>query len=535
MSTDEHAAAPETTEAGEFKLSLDVKIEEAGPCRKHVNVTVPRSDLNHYFGEVMGELETTAEVKGFRVGHVPRELLAKRFRQELSDQVKQKVLMDSLGQLEAEKRLDPINQPDIDVESLEIPEDGDFTYSFEVEVRPEFELPDYTGLTIQKPVRKIPEEDVDRYQERFLSQFGDYEHHEGPAEEGDFLRLDGEFFFNGRSIRRMTGQRVELKPILRFEDAELANFGELMTGAAVGDSREVDLVVSQEAESLEMRGETVHAKFTVQGIERHVPPELTKSFLDEIGMESAAQLREKIRETLERQVLYEQRQSTREQVLEKITESANWELPEDLVRKQVENALRREQLEMQQAGFTRQQIQARMNELQQNAVSNTKQALKEHFVLDKIATKENIEVGNEEIDYEIAIMAAQQGESPRKVRARLVRSGIMDNLEAQIRERKAVDVILNRAQFEEVPMKTDEEEDRVEAIPQSVCGVAATPVAAPEEEPGDRRIIPPPCHRCGSVLVWNLANQNRDELRLRYQTTRPPSRGRDDPPILQSI
>ncbi len=483
MSTDEHAAATETTEAGEFKLSLDVKIQNAGPCRKHVDVTVPRTDLDHYYGEVMGELESTAEVKGFRVGHVPRELLAKRYRKEMTDQVKQKVLMDSLEQLEAEKRLDPINQPDIDVESLEIPEEGDFTYSFEVEVRPEFDLPDYTGLTIEKAVRETTEEDVDRYQERFLSQFGDYEKRDGPAEEGDFLRLDGEFFFGGRSIRRMTGQRMQLKPVLRFQDAELANFGELMTGAAVGDSREVDLVVSQEAESLEMRGETVHAKLTVRDIERHVPPELTKSFLEEIGVESEGVLREKIRETLERQVLYEQRQSTREQVLEKITESADWELPEELVRKQVENALRREHLEMEQAGFTRQQIQARMNELQQNAVSNTTQALKEHFVLDKIATKENIEVSNEELDFEIALMAAQQGESPRKVRARLVRSGMMDNLEAQIRERKAVDVILDHAQFEEVPMETDEEEDRVEAIPQSVCGVAATPVAAPEEEP----------------------------------------------------
>ena len=485
MSTDEHTpetAVEETAAGSEFKLNLDVQIQEAGPCRKHVDVTVPRSDLDHYYGEVMGELESTAEVKGFRVGHVPRELLAKRFRKEMTDQVKQKVLLDSLAQLEAEKMLDPINQPDIDVESLDIPDEGDFTYSFEVEVRPDFEVPDYTGLTIERPVRETTEDDVDRYQERFLSQFGDYEKHEGPAEEGDFLRLDGEFFFNGRSIRRMTGQRVELKPVLRFQDAELANFGELMTGAVVGDAREVDLVVSQEAESLEMRGETVHAKLTVREIERHVPPELNKSFLEEIGVESVEDLREKIRETLERQVRYEQRQSTREQVLEKITESADWELPEELVRKQVENALRREMLEMQQAGFTRQHIQARMNELQQNAVSNTKQALKEHFVLDKIATKENIEVSNEELDFEIALMAAQQGESPRKVRARMVRSGMMENLEAQIRERKAVDVILDRAQFEEIPMETDDEEDRVEAIPQSVCGVAATPVAAMEDE-----------------------------------------------------
>lgn len=482
MSTDDQTPDTETAVAeSAYKLNLTVDIEDAGPCRKHVNVTVPREDLDHYYDEVMGELESTAEVKGFRVGHVPRELLAKRYRKEMSDQVKQKVLLDSLEQLESEKQLDPINQPDIDIESLEIPESGDFTYSFEVEVRPEFELPDYTGLKIKKPVRETTEDDIDRYQERFLSQFGDYETHDGPAEIGDSLKLDGEFFFNERSIRKMTGQRVDLKPVLRFQDAELSNFGELMNGCKVGDTREADLVVSQEADSLEMRGETVHAKLTVREIQRHVPPELNKSFLEEIGVESVEEMREKIRETLERQVLYEQRQMTREQVLEKITESANWELPEDLVRKQVENALRREILEMQQAGFTRQQIQARENELRQNAVSNTKQALKEHFVLDKIATTEEIEVSNEELEMEVMLMAMQQGESPRKVRARMVRSGMMENLEAQIRERKAVDVVLEKAQFEEVPMEADDDDDQVEAIPQSVCGIAATPMSAPEE------------------------------------------------------
>ncbi len=103
-------------------------------------------------------------------------------------------------------------------------------------------------------------------------------------------------------------------------------------------------------------------------------------------------------------------------------------------------------------------------------------------MLDKIAAKENIEVSNQEIELEIAIMAAQQGESARKMRARLVRSGMMDNLDAQIRERKAVDVILEHAKFKEVPMPSeDDEEDRVTAISQSVCGVAATPVSMGEE------------------------------------------------------
>src|SRR6185312_3959421 len=95
------------------------------------------------------------------------------------------------------------------------------------------------------------------------------------------------------------------------------------------------------------------------------------------------------------------------------------ELPESLVKRQVENALRREILEMQQAGFTDEDIRARENELLQQQISMTRQALKEHFVLDKISTQEKLEVTPEDVNTEISYMAFQRGESPRKVRARI--------------------------------------------------------------------------------------------------------------------
>jgi trigger factor len=98
---------------------------------------------------------------------------------------------------------------------------------------------------------------------------------------------------------------------------------------------------------------------------------------------------------LERQFEYAQRQETRSQVLEQIMASADWDLPESLVRQQTENALRREMLEMSQAGFTREQIMARENKIRQDALQTTTQALKEHFVLDKIATVETSNVWNQ--------------------------------------------------------------------------------------------------------------------------------------------
>jgi trigger factor len=226
-----------------------------------------------------------------------------------------------------------------------------------------------------------------------------------------------------------------------------------------------------------MRGEPVTIHFEITDVQRLRLPEINQELLDQLEVPSEEALRQELRQVLERQLTYEQRQATRVQVLKQITASADWDLPESMVQRQVDNALRREIFEMQQAGFTDEQIRARQNELLQSQISTTRQALKEHFVLDKIATEEKLEVTPTDKDVEIAFMAMQRGESPRRVRARLEKSGLIENLEAQILERKAVDVVLQKAVFVDVPGDTARKDD-VEAVELSVCGqpvVAAPP------------------------------------------------------------
>lgn len=472
MSDDQATAVADADST--FKMSLAVDISTVGPCRKHVRVKVPQADIDYFRGEALKEVSGTAAVPGFRAGHVPSKLVEKRFKKELSDQVRQRVLLTSLEQLAEDNALDPINEPNFDIESLVLPDTGDFEYEFDVEVRPDFELPNYTGLTIQRPSREISDADVDAYLQKFLAQYGAPAPKSEPAAAGDNVNVDIEFLWNGTLLRRMSDLSLQLRPKLRFPDGELNNFATLLEGATPGAVKETELVISPEAESVEKRGETVQLRITVNSVNTLVLPELNKEFLARLDLETEEELRTQIRSTLQRQVQYEQRQSTRKQVLSKITESATWDLPEELVRKQVENALRREILEMQQAGFTTQEIRAREAGLRQRSISTTRQALKEHFVLDKIATKEEIECTPPDIDSEIYMMALQRGENPRRVRAQLQKSGMIENLEAQIRERKAVDFILKSAVYEDVPTPAVNEDD-LEVVSLAICGQGVVP------------------------------------------------------------
>ena len=464
----EGEAAGQETE-GRYTLSLDVDVQKVGPCKRHVKVRVPRADIDHYYNDSIGELVQGASVPGFRPGHVPRKLVEKRFKKEVADQLKQKLLLDSLEQLSDEHELDAINEPNLQIETLVIPDEGDFEYEFDVEVRPEFDLPDYSGLTIDRPTRDVTDADVEDYRERFLGQFGHLHEVEEPAALNDFVEVDAHFLRGDEVLSHLHDQTLRVRPTLRFPDAEIANFGEKMAGARAGDERDFQTTISVESPNVEMRGETVTAKFLVKGVKKLHLPEVNKEFLASLGVDSVEQFDEELQKVLERQITYEQRQSARNQVLEKITESADWDLPESLVRRQVENALRREILEMQQAGFTDQDIAARENELRQASVTSTRQALKEHFVLDRIATEEKLEVTPADIETEIYLMASQRGESPRRVRARLEKSGMIENLSAQILERKAIDVVLDRASYKDVDMPRPET-NRVEAVQHAICG-----------------------------------------------------------------
>jgi len=465
-----------------YRLSLDVSMESTGPCRKHVRIRIPRTDIDHFQQEAVKEVSGSAAVPGFRVGRVPVSLIEKRFKKELSDQVRQRLLLESLEQLADDKSLDPINQPEFDFESLDIPDEGDFEYEFDVEVRPEFDLPSYAGIEIKRSTRTVTDDDVQKYKQRFLLQYGTYVPKDTPAESGDHLVIDMHFdHANGDSPRPMEDLTVQLRPTLRFPDAEVSGFDQVMAGAVAGDTRTATIVISQEAETVEMRGESLTTTITVKEVKSLNLPEITREFLDRIGFEAEEDLETEILSMLNRQTQYEQRQSTRAQVLEKITESAKWELPEELVRKQVENALYREILEMQQAGFTTAEIRTRENEIRQRSITTTRQALKEHFVLDKIAATEKIEVTPVDIEAEIQMMAIQRGENPRRVRARLQKSGVIENLEAQIRERKAVDFILKHAKFEDKPMVASTT-DEIESVSQPICGRTSTAIEAQDHD-----------------------------------------------------
>ncbi|MEM6798744.1 MAG: trigger factor, partial [Planctomycetota bacterium] len=154
---------------------------------------------------------------------------------------------------------------------------------------------------------------------------------------------------------------------------------------------------------------------------------------------------------LERQLEYAQQQKARQQISELLTDSADWELPPGLLKRQSVRELERAVMELRRSGFSEAEIRARENALRQNSTESTAASLKEHFILERIAEEESIDVEDGDYDREIFLMAMQSGESPRRVRAQLEKRGLMDVLRNQIIERKVMEVVQSNAEFDDEP------------------------------------------------------------------------------------
>jgi trigger factor len=214
----------------------------------------------------------------------------------------------------------------------------------------------------------------------------------------------------------------------------------------------VDIKLSSVVTNEALAGKVVKAKVTVKGLQTLELPELTGEILGAFGCKNEDQFRELGEVVLKRRLDYQQRQSSRNQILELIAGSTNWELPQDLLRRQAKKALSRKVMDMQSNGLSDNEINARVRVLQQDVLKSTAAALKEHFVLQKIAEIEKLEVSDDDLNLEIERIAQQNDESPRKVRARLEKEDLIEALAVEVIERKSLDLVLDSAEYTEQPL-----------------------------------------------------------------------------------
>ena len=444
-------------------LSLEVEVGKPSACERRIAVTISREDIDRYLDNAYSELMPNASVPGFRAGRAPRKIVEQKFKGDVTDQVKGSLLMDSLTQVSEEQDFAAISEPDLDLEAVEMPDEGPLTFEFNIEVRPEFDLPKWKGLKIARPVHEYSKEDVDAQIEQMLAKYGQLVPSEGAAADGDYLTVNLVVTHDGNEIARDEERVLRIRETLSFFDGKIEGFAKIADGAKAGDKLTAKLTLTDNAPNVELRGKEIALDFEVLDVKQLKLPELTEEFLQEIGnFEAEGDFRDAVQKNLERQLEHAQQQKAREQISELLAEAADWELPPALLKRQSVRELERAVMEMRRSGFSETEIRARENALRQNSKESTAASLKEHFILERIAEEEEVDVEEGDYDREIFLISMQSGESPRRVRAQLEKRGMMDVLRNQIIERKVMELVQEQAKFKDEPF--DPPKQDVEAV-----------------------------------------------------------------------
>jgi trigger factor len=410
-------------------------------CRRELELEIPAEDVSKATERVAKEISRVAKVPGFRPGKAPLSLIKRRFADDIKGEVLQSLVPERVEKAVVEEKLNPVSQPQ--VEKLEFNEGQPLKFRAVFEVLPEFELGKYKGLDIEMPPMDVTDDDVDKALEETRERAAAFAPVEGRAvENGDFAQLKLVGTPEGG------GEPVQADSVLCHVGAEetMEPFNENLRGANVGDHKEFDVDYPADYPDQKLAGKKFHYAADVTGIKIKKLPELNDDFAKDVSdATTLGELKKKIRESLEHQRDHRQKDLQREKVIFELVKMHDFPVPESLVEHQKDVRLERVVRSLAQQGVDPRAVNLDWVTLRQRQEERAKEDVKAELVIDKIASTEQIDVTDEEVQHELEHMAGHSGESAEAIRARLTKQGALDRMKAKLRSDKTLDWLAQNA------------------------------------------------------------------------------------------
>ena len=389
-------------------------VEQLSPTRVKITVEVPFADLKPSMDKAYAEVAKSVNIPGFRRGKVPPVVIDQRFGRGV---IIQEAFNDSwqsfYGAALTENNLSPLAQPDVEVTKLE---DGDLIeFTAEVDVRPVFELPDFTTLQAQVDALDVPDTLVESQVDVLRNRFGSRETVERAAADGDIVTIGLVASQDGEEL--VAGSADDLEYTIG-SGKMLDGLDEAVIGLAAGESA----TFTSALVSGPHQGEEADIEVAVSKVQTAELPEADDDFAQEASeFDTIEELRSNISERLTRMARLEQASQARDAVLEGLLGQVDIEVPEHLLNSEIET--RRQQIteQLTQAGLTLERYLADIGEDQTeeefwaDLEQRSEQALKAQIILDKIADERAIGVDQNDLTQHILRKAQADGVPPQQV------------------------------------------------------------------------------------------------------------------------
>lgn len=387
-------------------------------------------------------------IPGFRKGKAPRVVLETQFGKGLfyNDAIEilfPEVYPDAVKEL----GIDPIDNPDLDVE--EISKDNGIVMVLNVEVKPEFELGIYKGIEVEKVEDTVKDEDVDAKLNQMLDNNARMvSAPEKAIEDGDTAVIDFEGFDNGVAFE---GGKGENHNLVIGSNSFIPGFEDQLVGKKVGDDVDVNVTFPEEYHAEDLAGKPVVFKVSIKDVKVKELSTLDDEFAKDVSeFDTLDELKKDIREKLEEETKVKVENELRSKVVEKVAEGTEVEVPEVMVKTQVDNMLNELHYQLQAQGFGLDQLLSmtgrNIDEMKEERKEEAHKVVKSSLVLEAICNKEDIDATDEELNTELESMATMYNMNLEEIK-KAFREEDIEDIKNQIKMRKTIDFLVENAKL----------------------------------------------------------------------------------------
>lgn len=426
---------------------MKAQVEAVSPIKKKLAIEVEPEDYKKELESAYRKLQKQVQIKGFRKGKVPREILEKHYKDRTESEVLTQLLEQSYVWALGHHQIVPVSQPKIsDLKNIE----QGLSYVAEVEVKPEISAKDYKGIHLEKMPVEVSEEEITRELEALRSAHAQITPlAEGTAvQKGHIALIDFEGKIEGQPFAGGEGKGVSVEVgAKRF----LEDFEQGLLGMKKGERKTVDVKFPKEYPSADLAGKTAQFEMMLNDIKEKILPELSDDFARDLGnFESLAQVTDKLKEHMSHQKEVAAKSDLSRQILDHLIKGNPFDVPDSMVEMELDSMLENAKRQLQQQRLTLEQTGMTVETFRSQNQEASLRRVKAFLIFDAIAKAENIQVSVDEIRNRIAQIAQSIGQAAEVVESHYHKNNMLHMLQAQISEEKILDFLMSQSKIEEV-------------------------------------------------------------------------------------
>ncbi len=412
-----------------------------------LTVTVPAKEVDGALDEAFKKVSKDVSIPGFRKGKVPRQMFEKRFGVESLYQDALDILLPkAYTEAVNEADINPVDQPEVDIEQME--KGKDLIFTAKVIVEPEVKLGEYKGLEAEELDTEVTDEDVQKEIDNMLEAHADMVVKEdGKVEEGDVVNLDFDGYVDGEQFEGGQAEGYELEI---GSGSFIPGFEEQVVGMGVEEEKDVNVTFPEEYHAEELAGKEATFKVKVNSMKSKEIPELDDELVKELDqdVETVDALKEKVEKDLKEAKENEADVTMKEQLIEQAADNAEIDVPEAMVKTETDRMLQEFEQRLSQQGINMEMYQQLSGQdedaLREQMKDDAQKRVRTNLVLKQIAVDEDIEVTEADMDKELEKMSEQFGIKVEDIKSTL---GDLSMLQDDLKVQKAIDVLVdNRKQ-----------------------------------------------------------------------------------------